>query len=243
MTDLATIADAVDALTNPIRVRERIEVWDKNRNKKIRWHDHTAKPLLEQLHKAMIPGEAYVEDGSGRVKRRPRSIPPARLEAISASLMIDAGAMIWVIRVGLDLRDTTPSNLRALVGAQTDSDIEAAILRDLRRWYGWAATLSGWERPPWKPDAPCPLCDENGTLRVYLARKTATCVACHESWSEAAGTIGLLAQHVENLAQRDRTLSGAAIAFAALRVDAARRRQELIQAANEPAPDLPYAGV
>jgi hypothetical protein len=241
VTDLTTLADAADALTNPIRVRERIEWWDDNRNKKYRYHEHTVASLLDQLHGAMVPGEAYVEDEGGYVRRTPRSIPPARLEAINASLMIDAGAGTWVIRVGLTIRDTTAGNIRSLVGAQTDSDTAEEILRDLRRWYGWAATLSGWERAPWKPEATCPLCAERGTLRVHFARKAAACVACHESWTE--DTIGLLADHIRDEADRTPPHSETretARLFALIRLDSAVRRQRLLDLAGKPNPDLPY---
>jgi hypothetical protein len=241
MTDLGTIADAVDALTNPIRVRERIEWWDEHRNRKHRYHEHTVASLLDQLHSAMVPGEAYVEDDGGHIRRTPRSMPPARLEAISASLQIDAAAGNWVITVGLTIRDTTAGNIRALVGAQTDSDTTSEILRDLRRWYGWAATLSGWERAPWKPEATCPLCGERGTLRVHFARKSATCVNCHESWTE--DTIGLLGDHIRAEADRTPQHSPAretARLFTMIRLDLAVRRQRLLDMVGKPSPDLPY---
>jgi hypothetical protein len=194
--DLATIADAVDALTNPIEVRERYEVW-VNRNRKIEYWEHRLPSLLDQLHAAVIPGEVYVEDDAGHIRRMPQSTPPARLEAINACLVIDAGSALWVVRVGMRVRETAASNLRALVGARTDSDTAADILSDCRRWYGVAATIAGWERPPWRPDAPCPICDHRGGLRVRLERQTATCVECGEAWTP--DTIGLLAGYVRGI--------------------------------------------
>lgn len=194
--DLATIPDAVDALTNPIQVRERYEVWE-NRNRKVRYWAHSLPSLLDQLHAAVIPGEVYVEDDGGHIRRMPQSTPPARLEAINAALIIDAGSALWVVRVGITLRESADRNLRALVGANTDSDTEADILRDLRRWYGMAATIAGWERPPWRPSAPCPICDHIGSLRVRLDRQTATCVECGEAWTP--DTIGLLGEYVRGI--------------------------------------------
>lgn len=192
MSNLATIADAADALTNPIRVREPLVYWDANRNRKVKYYEHTLPSLLDQLHRAVVPGEVYVEDQNW-VHRTPRSMPPARLEAINALIQIEAGAALWVVRVRLHPRDSAPSNIRALVGAQTDSDTAHDILTDLRRWYGWAATLTGWERPAWRPNAPCPACETHG-LRVHLARQTAACVNCGAAWTPS--TIGILGDYV-----------------------------------------------
>lgn len=195
-SDLSSIADAVDALTNPIQVRERYEVWE-NRNRKVRYWAHTLPSLLDQLHAAVIPGEVYVEDDAGHIHRMPQSTPPARLEAINACLVIDAGAALWVMRCHLTVREATASNLRALVGATVDSDTTNEMLSELRRWYGMAATIAGWERPPWRPSAPCPICDHTGGLRVRLDRQTATCVDCGESWTP--DTIGLLGEYVRGI--------------------------------------------
>lgn len=234
MTDLATIPDAVDLLCNPIRQRIPLHRWDHNRNKKVTYHEVRAPSLLEQLHLARVPGVMYVEDDGGKVRSTPRSVPPARLEAINAYLAISAGAASWVAEVGLHLRDSPASNLRALVGAQSTSDTLNLILADLRRWYGWAATLSGWERAPWRPDAPCPLCTARGGLRIHLARQTATCTTCGEVWTPT--TIGILGAHIEactTTPMRDvSTLRLAAVQ--------ARRAQEQSRAGQEPRPDLPY---
>lgn len=204
MTDLTTIGEAADALTNPIRVREPIYRWDENRNRKIdRWHEHTIPSLLRQLHLARVPGMMYVEDSGGRAAHTPRSVPPARIEAINAMLAIDAGAAMLLVEVGAKPRNDTASNIRSLVGAQVDSDTSTAILSRLRAWYGLAATVAGWERPPWRPDAPCPLCSHRGGLRVRLDRETAACVECGESWTPA--TIGLLAEHVREVSEAARS--------------------------------------
>jgi hypothetical protein len=200
VNDLSSIADAVDALTNPIQVREPVYYWDDNRNRKVRYHRHTLPSLLDQLAAAVLPGEVYVED-EGHVRRTPSSCPPARLEAINACLIIEAGAALWMVRTGLTMRETADRNLRALVGATVDSDTSRDILADLRRWYGMAATLTGWERPPWRPSAPCPICDHNGGLRVRLDRQTANCVECGEAWTP--DTIGLLAQYVAGITTRE----------------------------------------
>jgi hypothetical protein len=198
-----TIADAVDALTNPIRVREPYTLW-VNRNRVTRHYEHTLPCLLDQLAAAKMPGEVYTEDKAGNVVRAPRSVPPARLEAINACIQIDAGAARWTVHLNIPLRPTTAGNMRSLVGARTDSDIAKQLLSDARRWYNLAATLSGWERV-WKPQAPCPACDETGHLRINLTRQTAVCVehddgGCGQSWDKEA--IGILAAHIERTSSR-----------------------------------------
>jgi hypothetical protein len=235
MTDLATIADAADALCNPIRSVERIYERDKtHRNNKLTRVWTAILPcMLDQLDQAKFPGEVYMEDDGGGAKLVPRSIPPARLEAINASLRIQAGAAMWVLRVSLTVRQTTVSNIRALVGANTDSDTQAAILTDLRRWYSNAATLTGWIRPAWAPQAPCPLCGER-SLRVRLDKETAACISCGEGWT--TDTIGLLGAHIaahSTVAERDTTeLRRTAVL--------ARRAEEAGRSGTEPRPDLPY---
>ncbi len=196
MSDLPTIAELVDELTNPIHVRERYEQWHGN-NRRIRYHEHNLPSLIDQLEAATIPGEVYVEDNGGHVYRAPGSCPPARLEAINLSLEISVGAADWCWRSRLQLRETTVGNLRALVGTRLDSDRERDLCRALRRWLGIARVITGWERPPWRPEAACPICSTWYTLRVRLAQKTAVCVECGETWDEA--TIGLLAEHVRAL--------------------------------------------
>lgn len=191
--ELDTIADAVDALTNPMDVRTRYEVWDGNRNRKIRWHKHRMPSLITQLARAKIPGEAYVEDSGGSVRRAPGSCPPARLEAINLDLALTAWAADTVWRARLQVRETTAANLRALVGAQVDSDTAARILADLRGWVYRARVLAGWQRPPWRPDVACPACDRKG-LRIRLDLETAICKDCGETWDRTV--IGLLAEHV-----------------------------------------------
>jgi hypothetical protein len=232
VTDLATIAEAADALTNPIQVRERYEQWI-NRNRVVKHWTHTMPSLLDQLAGAVIPGEVYVEDQGGHIVRTPRSVPPARLEAVNALIQIEAGAALWVTRSSLKLRIDAPSNIRALVGAQVDSDAATGILNDLRRWYGWAATLTGWERPAWKPSVGCPACEAK-TLRIHLARKTAACVTCGEAWTP--DTIGVLAAHIEANSNR-REYDTAHLRTAAVH---SRRTEEVTRSSFEPRPDLPY---
>lgn len=198
--ELASIADAVDALTNHMNVRTRYEVWDGNRNRKVRWHKHRMPSLVAQLARAKIPGEVYAEDNGGHVRRSPSSCPPARLEAINLELSLTAWAADNAWRTVRQVREDTTSNLRALVGAASlDSDTATRLLADLRRWVYRARVLAGWQRPPWRPDVPCPACDRKG-IRVRLDLETAVCTDCGEVWDRT--TIGVLAQHVAHWTAR-----------------------------------------
>jgi hypothetical protein len=205
VTQLADLLAAADELTDPRRHVEVIEAtfWDKNRNKKTRTKRRTTNvpSLLAQLAAAVVPGETYVENDSSRPGFGPA--PPARLDAIDRMIAIDAGAARWVASVGLVVRDTTEANIRALVGiaATLDSDTFDALVLEVTMWRAWAATVTGWQRPPWRPRATCPICDERGALRVRLEQKTACCMSCGEAWSEVE--IGLLAEHIRDEGERD----------------------------------------
>jgi hypothetical protein len=199
LTQLVDLLAAADALTDSRRHTEVItgHHWE-NRNKKITTvrRTTTVPSLLAQLAEAIHPGEVYVENDSSRPGFR--STPPARLDAIDRLLTIDAAAARWVTSIGLTLRSDTAGNIRALVGvAQTlDSDTLDALYTEVTNWHAWAATVTGWQTPPWRPRVPCPVCDVLGSLRIRLDRKTACCMDCGEGWDEPTGTIWLLADHI-----------------------------------------------
>lgn len=191
----ATIADAVDALTNPYQHVEPIPEWDTSRHKKVRRIWVTTQPsLLDQLAAAVIPGETFTEDDGEVAGAAFGSQPPARLDAIDRLLAIDAGAGMWVLRLHLTLRENTTANLRAIVGANTDSWQASQILGDLLAWHTWAATVTGWQKPAYRPNAPCPVCEHRGSLRVRAERQVACCLACGSAWD--AASIGVLGEHV-----------------------------------------------
>lgn len=237
MTLLTDIADTADELTNPQQHIERIQITDAHRNKRLRrlWIV-TLPSLLDQLAGAVIPGEAYTEDDStGRSEFE--SKPAARLDAIDRILAIEAGAALWCHRSGLAPRNDPAANIRAMVGAAPTigSDNQHAMLSDLRAWRTWAATVTGWERPPDAPRAPCPACDTRNTLRIRIAHSTACCLHCGAAWD--ASNAGLLAAHIDSYAIRTRDtkdLRSAAVAH--------RRAQESARAAlaGRTRPDLPY---
>lgn|GEM_PF-3958342 len=203
---LDTIGEAVDALTDPMFIRERYEIWDGNRNRKIKYHTHRMPSLVDQLAAAAIPGEVYIEETAGIVRRTPQSIPPARVEAINLSLALAAWAADTAWRSKVKLREHTADNLRAIVGGRHDSETAAQLLHQLRRYVYQARVITGWESPPWRPDAPCPNCEQRG-LRVRLLTSTAACIECGEVWD--VRTIGLLAEHVRSITKRAKLDLGA----------------------------------
>lgn len=198
MTDLEDLLAYADELTDPRRHVEVLTatVWDHNRNKKTRIKRRvtTLPSLLDQLAAAIVPGETYIEGDAARPGFASR--PPARLDAIDRLLAIEASAARWVGSLGLAVRSSTEANIRALVGisATLDSDTLDALVTEVSMWRAWAATVTGWQTPPWKPRATCPICESLGTLRVRLDRKTACCMDCGEAWDEES--IGLLADHI-----------------------------------------------
>lgn len=208
MADLfADLLAAADELTDPRRHVEVLSAsyWDHNRNKKHRTVRRvtTLPSLLEQLAEAVIPGETYVEGDGSRSGFAPR--PPARLDAIDRLLAIEAGALRWVVSIGHTSRLDTVGNIRLLVGqaGTFDSDTLAALHYEVTLWRTWAATVTGWLNPPWKPRVPCPICDRLGSLRIRLDRQTACCMDCGEAWDETR--IGLLAEHIRAEGERDET--------------------------------------
>lgn len=226
------IADLVDDLTNPISVSEAISYWDAHRNRKTRVHSHTLPSLLDQLALAHHPGEAYVETSGGTTRTKARSTPAARLEAIRAHLAIHTDTREWTHELDLAPRGDLTADIRGLVGATLTSDQIRRLYKALRRWNASAETLAGWRRPPWTPQAPCPLCGDR-QLRIRLDMKTATCVACREGWTP--DTIGLLADHLRRYASASRDTSDLRTAAVL-----ARRADDASRIGTARRPDLPY---
>jgi len=205
MTDaIADLLAAADELTDPRRHVEVISAswWDVNRNRKTKVVRRvtTLPSLLDQLAEAVHPGETYIEGEGARPGFASR--PPARIDAIDRLLAITAGSARWVVSLGLSVRASVHGNVRALVGASgtLDSDTLDALVYEVTTWRTWAAVVTGWERPPWRPRVPCPICETLGSLRIRLDRKTACCMYCGEAWDEMR--IGLLADHIRAEGER-----------------------------------------
>lgn len=226
---LTRIAETADALTEPTRHAEPITDWTEQRNRTTRRVWVTDQPsLLDQLAAAVIPGEVYVDPQGPAAKGQPRSTPNARLDAVDRLLAIEAAAATWCLTLRLELRERPDSNIRALVGAagSTDSDTQERLLRDMRTWRLWAATVAGWHVPAWRPNAPCMFCSARDVLRVRLDKGTACCVGCGAVWDR--GEIDELAEFV----RRHRELAKADALAARLR---AQDRQRKEYAARRPA--------
>jgi hypothetical protein len=206
---IQTIADHVGELVKARRHVEPYYVWTTGRNRKMHAHTTDQPSLLDQL-RALIDAPLVTERGdSGRSV--PKSRSPLGEDALDRLMAIEAGSAWWAtVRLRHDLRDTVEDNLRLLAGAATRMD--DPDLRDLgydvRRFHGWAATLTGWQTAPWRPRAACPLCERMGTLRVLLDKRRATCLGCGEVWSEDDGSIGLLADYIRELGERDTPAAG-----------------------------------
>lgn len=80
------------------------------------------------------------------------------------------------------------------------------LVRDAARWVTWCRVFAGWETPPWRPRARCPHCDaaqagddgQPAGLRVRLDIRSAVCLSCDATWSDADGEVPIevLAEHI-----------------------------------------------
>lgn len=241
MSDLDTLLTAAEALCDPRANIERITTTDKHRNKRVRSVWVTEVPsLLDQLAAAMEPGETYAESEPVRGGFGPR--PPARMDAVDRLHAIERAAAEWCAEVGIARRPTAYSRIKGLVGVARELDAGAlhTLAHDAERWRRWAATVTGWERPPEVPRAPCPACDAMGALRVRLAVTTSTatacCMGCGAAWNE--GTVGVLAAHIQTYLTRsevDTTALRTVIVLDRQRVD-----DHGFAHAHDPAGHLPY---
>jgi hypothetical protein len=195
------IADEVGELVEPRKHVEPFYVWTAGRNRKLMAYPTEQPSLLEQLRTLVV--EPLVEELEGG-RSIPGSRSPAGDDALDRLMAIEAGSAWWAsVRLRRDLRETVEENLRLLVGmAGRLEDIDLRDLaRDVHRFHGWAATLTGWQTPPWRPHVPCPFCDRMGTLRVRLDEQKATCLGCGELWTRDDGSIGLLADYIRGLGE------------------------------------------
>jgi hypothetical protein len=196
------VKDIVDDVGELVEERKHVEPyyeWTPNRNRKLVAWPTVQPSLLDQL-RALVD-EPLVEEVEGSARSIPRSRSPLGDDALDRLMAIETASAWWAsVKLRRDLRDTVEENLRLLVGMAgrlDDADLRR-LAADIRRWHGWAATLTGWQTPPWSPRAACPLCERTGTLRVLLDKKRGTCLGCGENWTEEDGSIGLLADHIRD---------------------------------------------
>lgn len=199
------IAEDVTLLVDPLHHAEVIGLHATTRDRVL--HRTTHPSLLDQLRDAGNTANSR-EGGRGGYESR----PAARLESTDTLTAIATGTAWWL---GWGTRNASmrlESDLRALVGlaalmhddaakAHRDHsrrDPEAGCVRclaaDTTGWVVRARVVVGWDTPPYSPPAPCPVCEDTGTLRVRLADRLGVCVGCGATWDPS--TIGLLADHV-----------------------------------------------
>ncbi len=198
-----TLADLVDELANPHQHREHYQV-RAGRTWQGRHHVTRVPSLLTQLWANDIPSGS-VEEGA---RAGYASKPAARLDATDTATRIDLEAARWIRDLGEDDHYVdTAATVRQLhsLAVSADPVTRAAITRDVRRWWTQARIVTGWDSPAWTPDNTCPQCGERGTLKVRLTEKIGMCTndPCRTTWDDT--TIGLLADHIREESQAERT--------------------------------------
>lgn len=167
-----------------------------------RRHRTRVPSLIYQLQHASPSGEGLGRSGAYE------SRPVVRVEALDTLVRIDHAAARWVRDLGEDDPGTTEACVQLLGSLLVSADrcrrrspardrrccTAHAIEADVRRWWAQARVATGWDTPPWRPDATCPVCGVRGGLRVRLEARSALCVECHETWD--AGSYQALAEHV-----------------------------------------------
>jgi hypothetical protein len=181
--------------TEPVRVG-----WTKSRNPIMENRTMRLPGLLAQLYTTAVEPATAAVEGSRRPK--PSSRPPLALEPLSTYEEIRAAAVQWVRSVRLDLRPTPESNIRALVGIcrRLDLDTLEALYADVRTWRRWAAVMTGWDRPEFRPQVSCPVCTTFGSLRANADKRylSAFCNECQEGWD--GQEVVILAERIRSAA-------------------------------------------
>ena len=159
------------------------------RRHKPRHHTTNNPPLLHQLDQSAMPSNNHTDDTSTIAGSR----PSASLDAIDTANRIHKDATTWLTTLGYDTTGTIIDRVHRLTPAATTHH---DLARDIRRWWTWARTTTGWDQPAWQPHNTCPICGKRGTLRIRLDDKLATCIndECRATWDHT--TIGLLADHI-----------------------------------------------
>jgi hypothetical protein len=196
---LPDLPDMVAELTDQTRHREILGAYKRNVDgsqtwvSRDRWAVHPS--LLDQLRSA-VEASTSTEEGA-----RPGfgSAPAARLEAVDAYLRIEREAAAALKACGQkvpavrDIRGAFVDVATAIRRYHATVPIDEALPM-VRSWWATARVVTGWDSPPWRPDARCLACDAKGGLRIRLAQQAGVCVLCGSTWDPE--TIGLLAEHV-----------------------------------------------
>ena len=140
-------------------------------------------PLLDQLAQVIEPSGGVGADG----RRVPASAPPARIDALDRYLAIANSVAVRLAYAGVRLEaGDLKVNMGRLVGISWSGPEWRLLDTDSARWLTWCRVLTGWDSPPFTPNAKCPACGMRGSLRVRLADRRACCVnpTCDAVWSE-----------------------------------------------------------
>ena len=184
----------IQELTQPTQHRELYM-----RKRKPRYHVTSNPPLLVQLGASAMPSYDHI-DGAGKVAG---SRPTANVDAIDTANRINTQALAWLQHYNLDTTGNTLDHIRRLAPTATAGHCHQPKPRngccphhDIRRWWTWARTTTGWDQPPWQPHNTCPLCGTLGTIRVRVTEKLASCTndECRATWEP--DTFGLLVEHI-----------------------------------------------
>jgi hypothetical protein len=150
-------------------------------------HSVMHPPLLDQLL-ATIRVATAESQGS---RATPGSQSPLRIDAFDAYNSIAKEAKTVLKEV---FKVTPNSDVKVNVTRFLDLPISKELAQLIYQWHATASVITDWQTPPFRPNAPCPVCNKVGTLRIKLAMQSAVCVGCQSLWN--AATIGLLADHI-----------------------------------------------
>lgn len=146
-------------------------------------HRVTHAPLLDQIQETVTTSSLTMDD---TFTGKAGSKPPSRLDAIALVQRIDRESKRIVDKLHLRRGKNLTDRLSGISGAARDltHDDTTWIAARTRSWLTAARIVTGWEAPPFTPDAPCPNidCERRGTLRVRLEEQIAYCTECGIDW-------------------------------------------------------------